>query len=82
MPIILRRYWYKKSRKMKIFTLVLTVVAVGLIIFNITQLNFDALFEGKSFTAVLTILTALCAIVLLQILRISKKIEKLDKKRL
>lgn len=82
MPIILRRYWYKKSRKMKIFTLVLTVVAVGLIIFNITQLNFDALFEGKSFTAVLTILTALCAIVLLQILRISKKIEKLYKKRL
>jgi len=82
LPIILRRYWYKKSRKMKIFTLVLTVVAVGLIIFNITQLNFDALFEGKSFTAVLTILTALCAIVLLQILRISKKIEKLYKKRL
>lgn len=66
---------------MKIFTLILTMIAVALIIFNATKLNFDAVFEGESYTAVLTILAALCAIILLQILRISKKIEKLDKKR-
>ncbi len=66
---------------MKIFTLALTVIAIGLIIFNATKLNFEALFEGESFTAVTTIIVALCAIILLQILRISKKIEKLDKKR-
>ena len=65
---------------MKIFTLILTIIAVGLIIFNATKLNFEALFEGESFTAIITILAALCAIILLQILRISKKIEKLDKK--
>lgn len=66
---------------MKIFTLILTIIAIGLIIFNATKLNFKALFEGESHTAILTIIAALCAIVLLQILRISKKIETLSKKR-
>ena len=66
---------------MKIFTLVLTIIAIALIIFNATKLNFEALFEGESFTAVITIIIALCAILLLQILRLSKKIEKLDKRR-
>ena len=66
---------------MKIFTILLSIIAVALIIFNATKLNFDALFEGESYTAILTIIAALCAIILLQILRISKKIEKLDKKR-
>lgn len=66
---------------MKIFTLLLTIIAVGLIIFNATKLNFDAPFDGDSFAAIITILAGLCAIVLLQILRISKKIEKLYKKR-
>ena len=66
---------------MKIFTWVLTIMALGLAVFNSTKLNFDALFEGESYTAVLTIIAALCAVILLQILRISKKIELLNKKR-
>ena len=66
---------------MKIFTLVFTIIAIGLIVFNATELNFEALLEGESFIAVITIIIALCAIILLQILRISKKIEKLDKRR-
>ena len=56
-------------------------MALGLAVFNATKLNFDALFEGESYTAVLTIIAALCAVILLQILRISKKIELLNKKR-
>ena len=66
---------------MKIFIWVLTIIAVGLIVFNATKLNFDALLTGESQTAVITIVAALCAIFLLQILRISKKIETLSKKR-
>ncbi len=66
---------------MKIFIWILTIIAVGLIIFNATKLNFDALLTGESQTAVITIVAALCAIFLLQILRISKKIETLSKKR-
>ncbi len=66
---------------MKILTLILSILAIGLVIFNATRLNFEALFEGDSFTAVVTLIVALCALILLQILRISKKIEKLDKAR-
>jgi hypothetical protein len=66
---------------MKIFTLALTIIAIGLIIFNATILNFEALLDGDSFTAIITIIAAFCAIILLQILRISKKIEKLHKQR-
>lgn len=66
---------------MKIFTLILTVIALVLIGFNTTKLNFNAVLEGESFIAVITIIASLCAIILLQILRISKKIERLQKQR-
>ena len=61
---------------MKIFTLIFTVIALGLIIFNITQVNWDAPFEDDSVVALITIFTSLCAIILLQILRLSKRVEK------
>lgn len=66
---------------MKIFIWVLTIISVGLVIFNTTKLNFSALLTGESQTAVITIVAAFCAIFLLQILRISKKIETLSKKQ-
>ncbi len=64
---------------MKIITYIFTLIAIALIIFNATQLDFNALMEGKSLTAVITIVASLCAIMLLQILRISKKIEAKSK---
>ncbi|WP_370390092.1 hypothetical protein [uncultured Winogradskyella sp.] len=66
---------------MKIATLILSILAILLIAFNATKLNFNALFEGESFTAVLTIIAGLCALILLQILRVSMKIEALQKRR-
>ncbi len=66
---------------MKLFTIIASILALALIIFNATKLNFSALFEGESFTAILTILAALCALILLQILRVSKKIEALQQKK-
>ena len=64
---------------MKIFTLILNIIAVGLIIYNATKLNFEALLEGKSMVALITIFASLCAILMLQILRVSKKIENKSK---
>lgn len=64
---------------MKIVTIILTIVALGLISFNAGELNFNNLLQGESFVAVVTIILSLCAIVLLQILRISIRIEKLSK---
>ncbi|HLV13541.1 MAG TPA: hypothetical protein VKY41_00030 [Xanthomarina sp.] len=64
---------------MKIFKILLSLISVGLIIYNLTQVNFNAPFEGDSIIAFITILAAMCALVLLQILRISEKIEKQSK---
>ena len=61
---------------MKIFTVIFTIIASGLIIFNITQIDWNAPFEGDSVVALITIFTSLCAIILLQILRLSKRVEK------
>ena len=64
---------------MKIFTLILNIIAIGLIIYNARKLDFEGLLEGESMIAIITIVSALCAILLLQILRISKKIEEKSK---
>ncbi|WP_452226583.1 hypothetical protein [Lacinutrix cladophorae] len=59
---------------MKVFTIIFTIIAIGLIIFNITQIDFNNLFEGQSVVALITIFASLCAIALLQVLRLSKKV--------
>ncbi|MEY8849739.1 hypothetical protein AB9K26_13050 [Psychroserpens sp. XS_ASV72] len=67
---------------MKVFTIIVTIVALGLIGFNISQIDWNAPFEGQSVIALITILAALCAIILLQVLRLSKRVdEKLKEKR-
>ncbi len=66
---------------MKIFTYILTVIAVLLIGYNVTQINFDAPFEGESMIALITIFAGLCAIILLAIWRVSKKIEQTIKRK-
>ena len=61
---------------MKTFTILFTVVALLLIVFNATKINFEALFEGESIVAIITILALLCGIILLQILRFSKRVNE------
>ena len=41
---------------MKIFVYILITIAAGLCVFNITQLNLDALFEGDSLIAAIGVL--------------------------
>lgn len=66
---------------MKILTIILSIVALGLMAFNVTKLNFDALLEGDSMIAVSVILASLCVLILLQILRTSKRIEEISKQK-
>ncbi|OUS01398.1 hypothetical protein A9Q86_06330 [Flavobacteriales bacterium 33_180_T64] len=61
---------------MKYFTILVTIIALGLIVYNATMLDFDNLFEGKSIIALITILASLCAIALLQVLRLSKRVDQ------
>jgi hypothetical protein len=59
---------------MKIFTLSLVVIALALIIFNITLLDFNHLFEGNSMVALIGIAASFCAVCILLIFRMSKMI--------
>jgi hypothetical protein len=60
---------------MKIFTTVLIFIAIALIIFNITLLDFNNPFEGKSMVALIGIVASFCAVFILLIFKMSKKIE-------
>jgi hypothetical protein len=51
-------------------------IAFGLVIFNITMLDFNNPFEGDSMIALIGIAASLCAIFILLIFRMSKKIEE------
>jgi uncharacterized membrane protein len=64
---------------MKIFTLILIVLALGLIIFNITLLDFNHLFDDKNSIALIGIVSSVCAVLILLIFRMSKKIEERTK---
>lgn len=61
---------------MKIFTNILVVLAIGLIIFNISLLDFQHPLEGNSMIALIGIAASFCAILILLIFRMSKCIEE------
>ena len=61
---------------MKILTIIIGLIALGLIGFNLTQVNYEAPFEEKSMVAIITIVASLCVILMMLILRISKRIEQ------
>ncbi|OIQ17680.1 MAG: hypothetical protein BM557_08305 [Flavobacterium sp. MedPE-SWcel] len=61
---------------MKFFIYTLIVLALGLIIFNITILDFNNILEGNSLIALIGIIASLCAVCILLILKTSKSIEE------
>lgn len=60
----------------KTVVVILLILAVGLIAYNATLINYQQPLEGKSVIALIGVVAALCAIVLLLIYLTSKKIEK------
>lgn len=61
---------------MKLFTNILVVLAIMLIIFNISLLDFKNPLEGNSMIAIIGIAASFCAILILLIFRMSKSIEE------
>lgn len=55
---------------------ILIILAMGLIAYNVTLVDFEAPFQGDSTIALIGIVGSLCAIVLLLIYITSKKIDK------
>ena len=61
---------------MKYFYYIFIGIAIILIAYNVTFLDFSNLIEGQSRVALIGIVTGSCAILLMLILRTSKKIAK------
>lgn len=61
---------------MKIFTNILILLALALIVFNVTLLDFSNPFKGESVVAFIGIAASLCAVLILLIFKMSKKIEE------
>ncbi|WP_413994912.1 hypothetical protein [Maribacter sp. 2307ULW6-5] len=57
-------------------SLILLVLALGLIVYNVTLINFSNPLEGNSIIAIIGVVASLCAIVLILIYNASKKVEK------
>lgn len=64
---------------MKIFTTILIILAVALIVFNITLLDFDNLFQGDSLVGLIGVVASTCAVFIIMIFRMSKEIEEKTK---
>lgn len=61
---------------MKVFTYVLVFIALALILFNITLLDLNNLFEGESLVALIGVVASFCAVLILLIFRMSKVIDE------
>ena len=59
---------------MKIFTYILIIIAISLIVFNITLIDFKHFNEGNSLVAIIGIVASICAVLILLIFRMSKSI--------
>ncbi len=59
---------------MKVAIYIFIAIAAVLIVFNITMLDFENLFEGDSLVAAISILASACVIVLMLLLKASQKI--------
>lgn len=57
-------------------SVILMLLALGLIAYNVTLVDFDNPLQGDSTVALIGIVAALCALVLLLIFQASKKVEE------
>ncbi|MBS9461098.1 hypothetical protein KIM67_01655 [Flagellimonas sp. 389] len=60
----------------KTLFIVLIILALALIAYNVTLLDFNNPLQGDSSIALIGILASLCAVMLLLIFMVSKKIDK------
>ena len=66
---------------MKIFNIILIVLALALVVYNATLIDFSEPFQGDSTVAIIGVVASLCAILLLVILNISRQIQNKVKGR-
>jgi uncharacterized membrane protein YccC len=62
-------------------TNIITFIALLIVIYNLTIVDWENPFVDQSIIAVIAIVSGLCCIMIMRILRISKKIQQLEKKK-
>ncbi|BDW92552.1 MULTISPECIES: hypothetical protein [Flavobacteriaceae] len=62
------------------FAIVIIIIALGLIAYNVTMVDFENPLKGDSTVALIGIVASLCAIILMLIFMTSKKIDNKLKK--
>ncbi|MBR9855260.1 MAG: hypothetical protein GYB37_11895 [Algicola sp.] len=62
------------------FAIVIIIIALGLIAYNVTMVDFENPIQGDSTVALIGIVASLCAIILMLIFMTSKKIDNKLKK--
>jgi hypothetical protein len=60
----------------RIFLIILIVLAIALIAYNVTLIDFAAPFQGDSTIALIGIVASLCAIILILLYMTSKKVQQ------
>ncbi|GGD82158.1 hypothetical protein [Planktosalinus lacus] len=66
---------------MKYFKILLSVIALALLVYNVTMIDFSNITEKTSIIAIIGVVACICVLLLLAILHISQKIEKKVKER-
>lgn len=64
---------------MKVFTIILIFIALGLAVFNATQLDFSNVGSESNKISAISIAASFCAVLILVIFRMSKMIEEKTK---
>lgn len=66
---------------MKKIIVVLSILAILIIVFNITLIDFNEFFSEKNTVAIITIIAGLCCLILLRIVKVSNKIKNYNKEK-
>ena len=65
---------------MKVLIYLVSIIAVSIIIFNVTQINFEVLISYENFTSAVMILAGFSCLIIMRIMFINEKIKKIQKK--
>jgi len=66
---------------MKKTIIIISVLAILIIVFNITLIDFNEFFSEKNTVAIVTIIAGLCCLILLRIVKVSNKIKNYNKEK-
>ena len=65
---------------MKALIYLVSIIALSIIVFNVTQINFEVLFSYENFTSLIMILAGFSCLIIMRIMFLNEKIKKIQKK--